>query len=181
MRNFEAQPLRNGLLIRTLLQRDRQAFLRHAIDVFGTETENGGYQYVLSLLLGHDLLLPALADPALPREKAVALAKAALRLEPAVDQDLGKALETAAGEGETRDLSRILDILVEASDGGRLAEAVAASARGAPDANARAKAAQAAGRETRNARWLETPPERRRPKGPRQCHRGRSGASGTGR
>src|SRR5581483_9230448 len=120
-RNLDRDPVRSKRLIRQYLEEDRAAFLRGAIQILKTQMDSSGAQYLLSLLIGGGLLLTALCDPALSRDAALAIAREAIRIDPAVDVALARTLADAvavAGDtGPNDQHARLMEILGAISDG----------------------------------------------------------------
>ena len=157
MHGFDQDAVGNRDLIRELLANDRQAFYSNALKILRTRDDSRGVQYLVALLAANDLLLPALCDPALSREQARSLARAAIRVDPAADIELAKWLADYVAEGEPvqfEHASRLLDILGEISDGSRILPSLMRLMRRS-NSNLRSKAVLIIGRRCRSAQWAQ--------------------------
>jgi hypothetical protein len=150
---FERDPSGIRKLIREMLDVDAPLFLQNALTVFREQPESRGSQYVVTLLVAHELLLPALCDPSLDREQAMALARAALRVDSMADMALAKALVSQAPE-TLADPDRLMDILDEISGGTRILPSLLRLLRHA-NPHIRSKAVLMIGRSSPGVRWVE--------------------------
>jgi hypothetical protein len=151
--HFDRDASCNRTLIRKMLEAGRQPFLRDALGVLRERPESSGFEFVITLLVTNELLLPALCDPSLDREGALALARAALRADSMADMALAKALVNRAPE-TVADPGRLMDILEEISDGARILPALLRLLRHA-NPHVRSKAVRMIGLGSRGVRWFE--------------------------
>jgi hypothetical protein len=79
---FESDSTGNRSLIRDLLDHDRTLFYSCSIEILKTAGDSKGTQFLVALMVANDMLLQAMCDPALSREQAMALGRAALRVDP---------------------------------------------------------------------------------------------------
>src|SRR5205085_5880343 len=104
----------NGRVIRDLLDNDRRQFYSISIEMLRDLPDSRGIQFLVALLVSNGLLLEALCDPALNKEQALALGRAAVRVDPMADAALARGLadsETGQGSVLVRDAPRLMDIL----------------------------------------------------------------------
>ncbi len=174
---MELDPVESRKQIRNLLDANPRAFLAAAVAVLRKQGEMRGAQFVASLLVTSGLLLPALCDPTLSHEEALAVARVAMRADSAKDVMLGRAsadrvassqviriLEQSAG---SRDFLPLLIRLLRQANPYLRSKAVLMLARdthnvnwvrktlGDPDARIRANAVEAIwGLDTTEAREL---------------------------
>jgi hypothetical protein len=151
VRNLDRDAVRSKRLIRQLLDEDRAAFLRNALQVLRNEIDSPGAQHLVGLLVANGLLLPVLCDPALGRERALAFAQAAAHLDPDVDLALARALADNAGETEHH--ARLMEILGVISDGIRIFPSLVRLLRH-PNPHIRSKAVLLIGRGNRSPKWI---------------------------
>ncbi|MBZ5617856.1 MAG: HEAT repeat domain-containing protein [Acidobacteriia bacterium] len=146
-----------GQPIRKLRADERQSFYAETIEVLRTRDESSGSQYLVSMLVANQLLVPVLCDLALTRERALAVAQAAAKAGVMVDVMLAKHLSEQApsiGDGACpADLQRSMDILAEISDGTRILPCLMALARQTNPALV-SKAVLMIGRLNRNVKWV---------------------------
>jgi HEAT repeat protein len=159
VQNLERDAVRSKRLIRQFADEDGPGFLREALQVLQTNTESHGVHHVLSVLVADGLLVPALADPQLSREKALALAQEAARIDPAIDVALARNLAESAGSpdaaSEVERHARLMEILESISDGARIFPSLVRLLRH-PSAHIRSKAVLMIGRGNRSPKWLRT-------------------------
>ncbi|HTX33420.1 MAG TPA: HEAT repeat domain-containing protein [Bryobacteraceae bacterium] len=151
--HFHQDPSHCRPLIREILGADRRAFLPKALEVLHEGPESRGAQYVMTLLVANDLLLPALCDPSLDREQAVALARGALRVDSMADITLAKAL-VHRNEETVAHPARLMDILDAISSGPRILPSLLRLLHH-DDPHIRSKAVLMIGRGSRGVRWVE--------------------------
>jgi hypothetical protein len=104
------------------------------------------------VIVGNGLLLPALSDGALNRDRALALAQSAARLDPNVDVGLARLLAESAGD-EAEHHGRLMEILAAISDGIRIFPSLVRLLRH-PNPHIRSKAVLMIGRGNRSAQWI---------------------------
>ena len=151
--HFDREPSYSRSLIREMLEADPQAFLQRAIGVLRDRPESRGTQFVVTLLVANNLLVPLLCDSSLTREQAVALARGALRVDSMADMTLAKAL-IGSDHQEPGDPARLMDILEAVSDGKRILPALLRLLRH-DDPHIRSKAVLLIGRGSPGVRWVE--------------------------
>jgi hypothetical protein len=154
---FERDAKGNRDLIRELLDNDRRAFYSTTIEILKSGDDSPGAQYLVALLVANDLLLPALCDPALTRERALSLARAALHVDSAADVKLASLLaDCVDGDGPVppENTGRMLDILGEISDGTRILPSLMRLMRSS-NPHLRSKVVLIIGRGSRNVTWAQ--------------------------
>ncbi len=154
--DFGREPGKARILIRDLASRDREAFYAATLGILKNPEDTRGYRHLVSVLMGRDLLLRALCDRALGRAQAVALLRAALRIDSMADVNLANALASSAAENATaaNDVARLMEIIAEASGNSRIPPALRHMVRHS-DPYLRSKAVLMIGRETRSTAWLQ--------------------------
>ena len=156
VRDFEADARGNRELIRNLLDNDRGAFYASSIEILKISTETRGAQYLVALLVANGMLLEALGDPALSREQAFGLGRAAVRIDPACDASLARGLaDSESGQGTVfvRDAPRLMEVLCEIGDPGRMMASMLRLLRH-PNPFLRSKAVKVVGRGSKSAKWV---------------------------
>jgi hypothetical protein len=156
VRTFEADAPTNRRIIRELLDNDRQLFYASAIEILKGATDSRGVQYLVALLVANNMLLEALCDPALNREQAVALGRAAVRVDPMADAGLARGLadsETGQGSVVVHDAPRLMEILCEVGDPARMMASMLRLLRH-PNPYLRSKAVKVVGRGSKSAKWV---------------------------
>jgi hypothetical protein len=139
----------------TLCERDPRAFQDAAVRLLKTWYTSRGIQYVVSLLAASDLLLVALCNPALTRDGAISLARAAMETDAAMDVRLAKTVAEKAGAGlPAAAAARLMDVLDAVSHGNRIMPSLLRLLR-QPDAQLRSKAVLMIGRASRNVKWVQ--------------------------
>jgi len=157
VQGFERNAKENRETIRGLLDDDRQAFYSNTIEILKTGADGRGAQYLVSLLVANDLLLPALCDRAMTREQALSLARAAIRVDSAADVNLARRLaDRVTGDGSIKpeDTGRLLEILGEISGGTRILPSLMRVMRHS-DARLRSKVVLIVGRGIRSVTWAQ--------------------------
>lgn len=157
VRNLDRDSVRCKRLIRRMLDEDRAAFLKSALQVLKGDMDSSGAHYLVALILGNGMLVAALCDSELGKDKAVALARAASRIDPNIDVFLARTLadrvaapECSAGFEADALLMEILGVI---SDGTRIfASLVRLLRHSSPQI--RSKAVLLIGRGNRSPRWL---------------------------
>jgi len=156
IRGFAANAAENRRLIREMLDQDRDRFYAATVEALKTPDDSKGYRYLISLLMGRDMLLEALSDPALSHDQAVAAARGASQVYSMMDVSLAK---TVAGDGFSQKVApgrakRMMDILSELSGGARAIGSLRSMLRH-PDPYLRSKAVLMIGRGERGAGWAQ--------------------------
>lgn len=142
--------------LRDLQATDPGAFLAASVEVLKTRAETRGGHYLVALMLANDLLIPALCLPSLSSREAVALARAASRIDSMVDVAVARCLADgvgAAGSYDDRAAVRLMDVLCEISSGQRILPWLMRLLR-QPNEDLRSKAVLIIGRHSRSVRWL---------------------------
>ncbi len=156
VRNFEADAAGSRQQIRDLLDNDRELFLSGAMEIVKTAGETRGGQCVVALLAANGMLLQALCDPNLSREEALALGRAAKRVDPLVDATLARGLaDSAIGNGTVviSDPARLMEVLCEIADPARVMPSLMRLLRH-PNAYLRSRAVKMIGRGSKSAKWV---------------------------
>jgi hypothetical protein len=156
VQNFEADARRNRILIRELLDNDRDFFYSSSIEILKTSPGSRGVQYLVALLVANGLLLQAICDPGLSREQAFTLGRAAVRTDPAADAGLARGLadsETGQGTVTVRDAPRLMEVLCEIGDPARMMSSMLRLLRH-PNAYLRSKAVKIVGRGSKSPKWV---------------------------
>src|SRR5262249_48904960 len=118
-------------------------------------SDSRGEQFLVSLLAATGMLLEALCDPTLSREQALALGRAAVRMDPAADASLARGLadsETGQAVAIVRDPARLMGILCEVGEPPRMMASMLRLLRH-PDPHMRSKAVKMVGRGSKSVRW----------------------------
>jgi HEAT repeat protein len=113
--------------------------------------------YVIKLLIGRDLLVDALCDPALSREQAIAVGRAASRIDPITYVTLAKFLAERGAPDDTvrpAELMRLMEVMVEVSGFARVFPSLKRMSRH-PNPNIRSKAVLLVGRGSPASGWLQ--------------------------
>ncbi len=131
-----------------LAAEDRKTLHADAIRALATEDESAWRRYMVELLISSELLVEALCDPSLSRAQAVALARAAMAVDPMTDVTLARFLaDKESGEGgkDPKELARLMEVLAEISNGARILPFLKRMARH-PNPHVRSKAVLMVGR-----------------------------------
>src|SRR5260370_11762764 len=78
------------------MDNDRDLFFTSAMEIMKSAGDSRGGQFVVALLTANGMLLQALCDSTLSREEALALGRAAKRVDPMVDSALARGLADSA-------------------------------------------------------------------------------------
>jgi HEAT repeat protein len=154
--NFEADAPRNRTLLRELLDSDRALFYSGAIQALKKQADSRGGQYLVALLVANGMLLEAICDPALNREQALALARSAIRTDPAADAGLARGLadsQTGQGSVVIDDPPRLMEVLCEVGDPSRMMASMMRLLRH-PNPYLRSKAVKVVGRGSKSPKWV---------------------------
>ena len=162
--DFASNPVSSGKAMRQLLESDRDRFVLSSLPFLRAVQQTQAFNYLLTLLLMHDLILERLTDPDLfSFDEAVDVTRAMLKIEPLLDIKMVRTLL------DTRDLSsreelekkadterglRLLEIMAAISDGARILPVMAQLLRH-PNSKVRSKAALLVGRSNKNYQWVE--------------------------
>ena len=156
VQNFEADPSTSRNRIRDVLDNDRELFYGTSMEILKSSGDSRGAQYLVALLVASGLLLRALCDPALGRDDALSLGRAARRVDPLVDVALARSLAdsaTVSGAVQIADPARLMDVLSEIGDAGRIMPSLMRMMRH-PNSHLRSKAVKLIGRGSPSARWV---------------------------
>jgi hypothetical protein len=156
VRNFEADAAGNRKQIRDLMDNDRELFFTSAMEIMKSAGDSRGGQFVVALLAANGMLLQALCDSTLSREEALALGRAAKRVDPMVDSALARGLaDSAIGDSAVMisDPARLMEIICEIADPARVMPSLMRLLRH-PNAYLRSKAVKMIGRGSRSVRWV---------------------------
>jgi HEAT repeat protein len=156
-KDFDGQAPENRRLLRDLAEQDWHAFYSAAIEVLKNQHDSHCAIYIVKLLIGRDLLIDALCDPALSRDQAMAVARVASRIDSMTDVNLAKFLADRESPNETvrpAELMRLMEIMVEVSSFVRILPALKRMSRH-PDPHVRSKAVLMIGRGNPASGWLQ--------------------------
>ncbi len=118
--NFSESPLRNGKIMRELVESHYGEFRAAAVAVLRNPDGIRGCRYLVTILWTHDLLIPILGDYALPKELGRAIAQTAAKVDSQLHIRLIRFLVTGMIEGkelEEASANRLLEILSSIADG----------------------------------------------------------------
>lgn len=155
--DFDGQAADNRRLIRDLAEQDWHAFYSAAVEILKNQHDSNCGLYVIKLLICRDLLVDALCDPALSREQAIAVARAATRIDPMTDVSLAKFLADRGSSEDTvrpAELMRLMEIMVEVSSFVRVLPVLKRMSRH-PNPHVRSKAVLMIGRGNPASGWLQ--------------------------
>jgi HEAT repeats len=147
VRDLELDPPEYRKRIRQLLDENQQAFVTAAVEVMKTQPDARGVHFVTALLVSSGLILPALCDPSLSLEQALAMARVAMRADSTKDVVLGRASPDRVAS------SRVIRIL-EQKSGGRDHLSLLLRLLRQPNPYLRSKAVLMVARGTRNVNWV---------------------------
>lgn len=157
VRNLDLDTVRCKRLIRQLLETDEAAFLRNATQVFERQTDSNGARFILGLLAERGLLVKLLCMPAITKESAVELARAALAAAPSTDIQIARSLADMLDAPETsqvpNQITRLMDVLGEISVVSRVFPSIVRLMRH-PNPHVRSKAVLMIGKQSRSAQWV---------------------------
>jgi hypothetical protein len=154
--NFENDAVASRKQIRDMFEGDRESFYAAGIDILRTAGESRGAQCLLAVLAANGLLLRALCNPDLSREKAVELGRLARRVDPVIDVALARSLaDSSLGQNTAgiADPCRIMEIICEIAEPGRIMPSLMRLMRHR-DANIRSKAVKMIGRGSHSVKWV---------------------------
>jgi HEAT repeat protein len=154
--NFETDAAGSRKQIRDLMDNDRELFFSHAMEIVKSSGDSRGGQFVVALLAANGMLLQALSDPALTRDEALALGRAAKRVDPMVDAALARGLaDSMMGDGSVviSDPARLMEILCEIADPTRVMPSLMRLLRH-PNGYLRSKAVKMIGKGSRSVKWV---------------------------
>jgi hypothetical protein len=154
IREFETDPNAMGRVIREIFEQQPEAAQAMVALVLKGAELSRGVRYLLVLAIGQGWLGPALTSPLLTLEEALSAARLALQVDPTVDLKLARQLSACAMANDDAATERLLAVLAEVSDAGRIMRPVTVLL-GHHNARIRSKAALFVGRGGRNAKWLQ--------------------------
>jgi HEAT repeats len=136
--------------------RDERQYYTWAIETLKSSTDPETIDPLVARLMGHGMLLEALCDPELNRAQAVALGRNAIRITPAVDAALARALadsQTGQGAVVIKDAGRVMDLLCEVGDASRMMTSMLRLLRHT-DPRLRSRAVKIVGRGSKSPTWV---------------------------
>jgi HEAT repeat protein len=155
--DFDGHASENRRLIRDLAEQDWRLFYSAGVEILKNQHDSPCGIYVIKLLMGRNLLIDALCDPALSREQAMAVARAASRIDCMTDVVLAKFLadrETSDHAVRPAELMRLMEIMVEVSNFARILPVLKRMSRH-PNPQIRSKAVLMIGRGNPTSGWLQ--------------------------
>lgn len=155
--SFDSDIVAGRSRLQELLELDPQSFQQGLARVMKSPLSSSrGVQYSVVLLVADELILPALCDPSLSLEEAIALARIALQVDPAIDVTLAKKLADGAARGEPiRNAGRLMDVLGAISSGNRITSSLMRLWR-SPDPQMRSKAVLLIGRRSGGVHFAQS-------------------------
>uniref|UniRef100_Q029J2 PBS lyase HEAT domain protein repeat-containing protein n=1 Tax=Solibacter usitatus (strain Ellin6076) TaxID=234267 RepID=Q029J2_SOLUE len=156
VRNFESDAAGSRKQIRDLMDNDRNLFFASAMEIVKSAGDSRGGQFVVALFAANGMLLKALCDSTLSREQALALGRAAKRVDPMVDSALARGLaDSAIGDSAVvvSDPARLMEIICEIADPARIMPSLMRLLRH-PNTYLRSKAVKMIGRGSRSVKWV---------------------------
>jgi HEAT repeat protein len=155
VRDFESDATAYRKLIRDIFDSDRGLFYSTAIDILKTSSDSRGAQYLIALIVADGLLLRALCEPELSRDQAIAVARAAVRVDPMADAMLARALaDSVVGNSEAiADPARIMEVLSEIADSNRVLPSLMRLLRNS-NPYLRSKVVKLIGKGSRSVKWV---------------------------
>lgn len=159
VRNFDRDPVRSREILRDFAISEPRSFVEGAVPFLKNAEESRGTHYLLTLIVAHDLLLPALSHSKISQADAMAMARAAIRVDALADVTLAKQLADRASD-ETSPLpahqaGRVMEVLAGISDGARLLPSLMRMLRH-PNPYLRSKAVKLIGRGIRSTKWVQS-------------------------
>lgn len=154
IRSFDTTPGLARRSMRELLTRSTERFWQAAFHVSRKRLFGPGMDHLGELLVEHDVLLLALADPELlPPANALDLVRRLCKLDPRADGRLARHF-VGKSDAPVEQLERVLDLLDAISDGVRIAPLLMHLQRH-DNSWVRAKAVRLMARTRTNASWLD--------------------------
>ena len=147
VRDLELDPPEYRKQIRQLLNENPQAFVSAAIEVMKNQLDTRGAQFVAGLLVSSGLILPALCEPSLTHEQALAMARIAMRADSTKEVVLGRASADRVAS------SRVIRVL-EGKSGEKDHLSLLLRLLRQPNPYLRSKAVLMIARGTRNVNWV---------------------------
>src|SRR5262249_16392610 len=124
LKEFEAKNDEQCWRIRDLLATNPRGFYAGAAEVLSSPEDTAAAQFLTVLLSESDLFVRSLCDPAIPRDRAVAIARRASRRDPMIDVALARYLTDRVDSISPTycpvEFHRMLAVLSEISDGARI-------------------------------------------------------------
>src|SRR5262249_9448474 len=124
VRDFDRDPQSQAWRIRDLLATNPTGFYAGAVEVLTPAESTPARQFLVSLLSDSDLFLKAICDPAISRERSLAIVKAAAlkntRVDVVLAQYLADRVDSVTPEHCPLEYQRLMGILAEVSDGTRI-------------------------------------------------------------
>jgi HEAT repeat protein len=158
VRDFDRDAVAHRRRISDFLQYQPESFYTATIEILKEDMDSRAVQFLVTLLVSENLLFRALCDTALDREQATALARQAVRVDPALDATLARHLaDTAIASPDAAGLGsaeRLMEILGEISDRILILPSLMRLLRNA-NPHLRSKAALMIGRGSRSLTWAK--------------------------
>ena len=155
--DFDVEASESRRLVRDLAEHDWRVFYAATVEILKERHDSSCGIFLIKLLIGRELLIDALCDPALSREQATAVARTASRIDPMTDVTLAKFLADPVAVNETvrpAEVMRLMEILAEVSNFARILPALKRMARHS-NPHIRSKAVLMIGRGNPAAGWLQ--------------------------
>src|SRR5262249_3685741 len=144
---------------RDLLATNPRGFYAGALELLAAPDETSASEFVVTLLSESDFFIKSLCDPAVPRERAVVIARKAAKRDPMIDVVLARYLTDRVDAISPTycpvEFHRMLAVLAEISDGARILPFLMTLAR-QNNPQLHSKAVLLIGRVTRNVKWAQT-------------------------
>ena len=157
VRDFDRDAAGHRKRIGEILHYQPESFYATTIEILKRDTDSRAVQCLVTLLVSHNLVFRALCDPALNRERAVALAHYAVRIDPLLDTSLARQLASATSDApdtvEMAMAERLMEILDDVSDGKRILPSLMRMLRN-DNPYLRSKAVLMIGRSNRSLSWI---------------------------
>lgn len=160
VRNFDNDAATSRSRIRDLFESDRESFFTTSIEILKSAGDTRGGQQLVSLLVSNGMLMRALCNPDLSRDEALALGRAARRVDPMIEVVLARSLVESPGASsltpggvQGTDPVKIMDVLCELADSGRIMPYLMRMMRH-PNPHLRTKAIKMIGRGSLSAKWV---------------------------
>jgi HEAT repeat protein len=154
---FDGRAPENRKLIRSLAEGDWHEFYAAAREVLKIQHDSPCGLYLIKIFISRDALIDALCDPSLTSKQAIAIARAASRIDPMTGVKLARFLADRESGNDTirpAELARLMDILLEISSFVRILPALKRLARH-PDPHVRSKAVLLIGRGDPGSGWVQ--------------------------
>ena len=159
MKEFDPNDDQRCWRVRDLLATNPRGFYAGAQEVLASPDDTPATRFLVILLSESDLFIRSLCDPAIPRDRAVAIARRAAKRDPMIDVMLARYLTDRVDSISPTycpvEFHRMLGVLSEIADGVRILPFLMTLARQNNPA-LHSKAVLLIGRVTRNVKWAQT-------------------------